>query len=1008
MPPRVLAGRSLWSITILFPVLSSALFAQTGSIVGKVTDAATQRPLPDVRLAVAGTTLSVVTNAQGDYRFVNVRPGLTTVNAFHLGYKAVGDTVRLVGGQTDTLNFRLSPSLVTLSELVITGTAGNQERRAQSAQVASISAAQLMKEAPVSNVGQLLQSRIPSVAVSTNSGVIGTAKTIRIRGASSINLSNQPLLYVDGVRINEGHLAGNVQGQAYDRMNDLNPDEIESIEVVKGPAAATLYGADASAGVIQIITKKGRPGANRFVQNVRLEAGRTNQDYWPDDNYGNCTAALVAPDSPNPLCRGQAVGTLVHDNPLRRADVFRTGTDFTLGWNATGGGQNYGYNLSFGREGAGGTLPNSGLDKLNARSNFNFIPDPRLTIDAGVGLVRNRTQLPNLDNSVTGWVAGGMLGSPLTRTDRPENSNDGWFGYNRQYNAISSVNNQLRTHRVMPSLTANYGPFSWFTNRVVLGADVATDRQNEYYPKNDSSWYTPALQNAGQMTQAARTAERYTLDYLGNVRRTFGKQNQWEGNLSVGLQAVSTKNTTTNSQGVGFVTNSNNTITSAATTTGGSQFTEQKQYGYLGQLQVGFNNRAFLQVALRVDKNSAFGESAPAFVLPKVGATWTLSEEPFFEGLTKYVNTLRVRASWGTTGRSPAPGAALTTLIAAPYNITGTTVAGANPGNPGNSDLRPERGTEFETGFDASFWKDRVTTEFTFFNKKTTDLIIAKPIPPSLGFNTNPLANIGEVINRGMELGVNVTAVQLTNFAWDVRAGVNTLHNELTDLGGVAPFSLSGRTRAMKGQQIGVYVSKKILSIDDATGVVTVSDTLTPIGNLYPTLEWNLTNGVTLMKNVRITGSLDAKRDFVVDNLRDWYTETLLIHSRRRLDPTALSRHERLRRYGNDATGKPAFVTKAGLSATTSDVYEAFIQPGDFVRFRELSASFTVPQKLVRTLGERVQNASVTFAMQNLKLWTDYEGPDPEVIAQNGNFDRQDFFSLPQPKRALLRVNFTF
>jgi hypothetical protein len=476
----------------------------------------------------------------------------------------------------------------------------------------------------------------------------------------------------------------------------------------------------------------------------------------------------------------------------------------------------------------------------------------------------------------------------------------------------------------------------------------------------------------------------------------------------VGLQAVSTKNSTTNAQGVGFVTNSNNTITSAATTTGGSQFTEQKQYGYLSQLQVGFNNRAFLQVAVRVDKNSAFGESAPAFVLPKVGATWTISEEPFFESLTKYVNTLRLRASWGTTGRSPAPGAALTTLIAAPYNITGTTVAGANPGNPGNADLRPERGTEFETGFDASFWSDRVTAEFTFFNKQTTDLIIAKPIPPSLGFNTNPLANIGEVINRGMELGVNVTAVQLTNFAWDVRAGVNTLHNELTDLGGVAPFSLSGRTRAMKGQQIGVYVSKKILSIDDATGVVTVSDTLTPIGNLYPTLEWNLTNGVTLMKNVRITGSLDAKRDFVVDNLRDWYTETLLIHSRRRLDPTALSRHERLRRYGNDATGKPAFVTKAGLSATTSDVYEAFIQPGDFVRFRELSASFTVPQKLVRTLGERVQNASVTFAMQNLKLWTDYEGPDPEVIAQNGNFDRQDFFSLPQPKRALLRVNFTF
>ena len=270
------------------------------------------------------------------------------------------------------------------------------------------------------------------------------------------------------------------------------------------------------------------------------------------------------------------------------------------------------------------------------------------------------------------------------------------------------------------------------------------------------------------------------------------------------------------------------------------------------------------------------------------------------------------------------------------------------------------------------------------------------------------MANIGEVINSGYEFGLNLAAVQLENFAWDIRASANTLHNELTDLGGVAPFSLSGRTRAMEGEQLGVYVSKKILSIDEGTGVVTVSDTLTPVGNLYPTFEWNLSNSVTLMKNFRVTASLDAKRDFVVDNLRDWYTETLLIHSRNRLDPTVLSKRERLRRYGNETPGKPSFVTVSGLSATTSDVYEAFIQPGDFVRFRELSATYNVPKSLLSRIGDRVQNGSITLAMQNVKLWTKYEGPDPEVIAQNGSFDRQDFFSLPAPKRATLRFDFTF
>ena len=221
--------------------------------------------------------------------------------------------------------------------------------------------------------------------------------------------------------------------------------------------------------------------------------------------------------------------------------------------------------------------------------------------------MQNRTQLPNLDNSVSGWIAGGMLGSPLTRTDSPANSADGWFGFNRHYNALAAINNQLLTHRVMPTMTASYTPMSWFTHRITVGADLATDKQAEYYPRNDSAWYTPALQNSGQKTQAARTAERYSVDYLGNVRRTYGGDKQWEGNLSFGMQVISTKNSATTSQGVGFVTNTNNSISSAATTTGGSTFTEQSQVGYLSQLQIGYQNRAFVQAAVRVDKNSAFG-----------------------------------------------------------------------------------------------------------------------------------------------------------------------------------------------------------------------------------------------------------------------------------------------------------------------------------------------------------------------------------------------------------------
>ncbi len=1012
MSVRVGAVRWLALVALLAAGGPAVLRAQTGSITGRLTDRTTRQPIAEAQVVVPGTALVTQSTATGDYRLANVPAGRVTVSVFRLGYKALSDTVRLIAGQTVTANFQMIPSLVTLSELVVTGTAGNQERRAQSAQVASISASQITKDAPVSTVAELMQSRVPGVAVNTNSGTAGAARTIRIRGASSINLSNQPLLFVDGVRINEGIIASGQSGQSFDRLNDINPDEIESIEIVKGPAAATLYGADASAGVIQIITKKGRPGANRFAQTLRLEGGSAKQLWTPPDNYGLCTAALVAATSANPLCRGQAVATVVHDNPLLRVGALQSGDDRQFGWNGRGGGQNFGYDLSYGSENAQGTLPNNVFQRYNVRSNFNYIPDSRITIEAGLGLAQTKTDLPDNDNNIFGWLGGALLGSPTTRSDGTAPSQDGWYGFNRHYNAINSREHSLLTHRVTTNLSANYLPVAWFSNRVTLGMDYAQDEQTDFSPKNDSTWYG-GLTDGGSNSQVSRGNERYTVDYLGNARHTMGSANQWESNLSFGMQVISTRSKALGAVGIGLVTNENRSIGSAATTTGGGSFTEQRQYGYLGQLQLGYENRAFVQFGLRVDRNSSFGSTAPAFVLPKIGATWTLSDERFFEPLTKYVNTLRVRSAWGTTGRSPGPGDALTTLVATPFNITGTTSAGAIPGNPGNANLKPERGVEFEVGADAGFWSDRISSEVTYFRKTTNDLIIARPIPPSLGFSTNPLANIGQVVNSGLEVGLNVNALRTRLLEWDIRASGNTLHNELTDLGGVLPFNLNGqRNQAVKGQQLGVFMSKKIQSIDVANSRVTVSDTLVPMGNLLPTFEWNLSNTVTLMKHFRVTGLLDAKRNFKVFNNTEFFRETQLVRSNLRLDKTVLSRQEYLRRYGDDTPGRPAFVTMLGKAATVNDVYDAYIQDGDFVRLRELSFTYDLPAALLSRAGGKLQDASISFAMQNVKLWTNYEGADPEVVSNpnglSGGFNREDFLTLPSPRKSLVRLNISF
>ncbi len=190
--------------------------------------------------------------------------------------------------------------------------------------------------------------------MSGGSGETGTANQIRIRGASSINLSNEPLIFIDGIRVNDGFTGGGGSGgQAYDRMNDLNPDEIESVEVVKGPAAATLYGADASAGVIQIITKKGRAGASSFVQSVHASTGTIDQAWTPPLQLRPLRRDADAISTS--LCAGKAVGTMVGDSPLQDVNAFKIGLDRVVGWNGRGGGQNYGYNLSFGDEATSGT-----------------------------------------------------------------------------------------------------------------------------------------------------------------------------------------------------------------------------------------------------------------------------------------------------------------------------------------------------------------------------------------------------------------------------------------------------------------------------------------------------------------------------------------------------------------------------------------------------------------------------------------------------------------------------
>jgi TonB-dependent starch-binding outer membrane protein SusC len=992
---RSIAAFAAMGLLIASPALAEA---QQGTITGRVVDARTGSPVVSAQVQVVGTQLGTLTDREGNFRIANVAPGTQQVRALFIGFRTATVEVQVTAGQVAVANFTLSESAVALDELIVTGTAGRQERRAQAASIASIDAAALTEIVPITNITTLLQGRSTGIAITQTSGTSGTGQRIRLRGAASLSLSNDPIIIVDGLRLDSRttQIYG-VGGQVSSRLNDINPDDIESIEVVKGPAAATLYGADASAGVIQIRTKRGRAGSG-FTQTVAYEFGTIDANFTPDANFQPCGAAQVAASWS--LCFGKAVGDVVSDNPLVRNDIIQQGERQAFSWSARGGGDQYGYFLSFAAEDEQGTMPDNKYRRYTSRVNFDFTPRSDLRLEASIGLGRVDTRMPQNDNNGYGYLGGGMLGSPLTVGNGIQ---DGWFGARRQLEAISSIETSDMAIRVTPSIAVNYNPIPWFSNRLNIGVDMTRTEAYQFYPLNAFAWYGNPEYDGGWIGQARQNRDEITLDYLGSVRRPIG--DSFTADLAFGGQAIATRSDFTEATGIGLTTNAARAINAAARTTGGQSYGEAREAGIFSQLDLAYQDRLYLQVGARVDRNAAFGENVSSFFNPKVGLSYVVSEEDFYPaGLQSFVPTLRLRSVWGSTGRSPGTTASLTTFSSSPYALSPTVVrSGVVPANPGNSELEPERGVEIEFGFDAGLFNERVGLEVTYYDKTSKNLILSRPIPASLGFTQNPAVNIGELKNNGWEVGVNARVYEQSNFSWDARVNLSTNSNKVTDLGDVEPFGVTQQVRV--GYPARGYWQLPVVDFDVANNRVILGDTLEFLGNPEPGMEGNFSSTFSFGRSLRIFAQFAWMRDFYVYNGTDEFRDRQFVRSERAAFRNDLDPEDRLLRFG-------PWITTANRVPARDNVLNSYLQDGSFLRFQELSVSYSLPSDLVRRIG--ANGATVTVAGRNLGLWTNYEGPDPEVIGSNlavtggGDFRRTDFLTLPQPRRFTARVNLTF
>jgi len=990
---------------------------QIATITGKVTDARTGEPIPLASVRVEGTQLGGVSADDGTYRIARVPAGAHTIVARRVGYSPGSKPVTVEAGGAVTLDFALTASATELEQIVVTGTAGNQSRAAQGAVVASIDASEVNSKAPITNVTDVLQGRVAGVNVENTSGTIGAAPRINIRGATSIALSNAPLVFIDGVRMSSGarqdignfHNLEGLGGQTITALNDINPDDIESIEIVKGPAASTLYGADASAGVIQIITKKGRLGAHPFKQNFSLEWNQVQPNFTPLPLYGTCGASDVAPGGAD-LCQGKEVGTVISDNPLVRGNVFRNGNLGALDYSGQGGGDNFGYFVSGSISNEKGTSPNNYYHRRTGRTSFNWTVNSKLSFDAMAGLSENDYKVPQGDDANYGYLTQGEFESNPFDVKVDENGVRSG-GISTPVEGLEAVTNSLNTLRFTPSAQVHYNPFSWMTNRLTIGGDIASTHATTFFPRNDFNWYAGDQAN-GYVEDVQHPVHIYTVDYLGNIHNTFGSNGHIGSDFSFGTQWINTIDNALTGVGLGLATNTSNLVSSASTTESHQDFEQQKSFGFLAQEGLSFGQTLFLQAGARVDRNSAFGKSYGSFFLPKGSISYVMSQEPYWSKLANTISTLRLRAAYGSTGRSPSPGASLATYTPFPYVAPdGSVGPGVLQASPGNLNLKPERGTEFEAGFDAGFFKERYGIELTYYDKRTSDLLLLNPLAPSLAFTQNPYVNAGKVDNRGIEMLLRARPVERKSVSWDIAFTANTVHNKLVSLGDVTIPNVSEISpdltfRYVAGKPLAAWYSSKVIKVDTAAGFATVTDAPVYAGPQFPTFQANLSNTVTLFHNLRLYALLTSQRGGKILNVTPLIQDLFGTSG-----PTNLpqgqggySKEEFIRRFGpfQTASGQPV-----GL------VLDSYLQPTDFVRLQELSATLSLPSSIARQF--HASAASITLAGRNLHLWKDsaFQGYDPGVISStqttgSNQLATTEEFTVPQPRRVVVRVNLEF
>ena len=1012
----------------------------TGTIEGRVTEQGSGRPLPGAQVFIAGTTIGNVTNDRGEYRITGAPARQVEVRVRLIGFSPINKSVVVTAGQTATLNIEVSVSALQLDQVVVTGTGAQVEVKKLGNTVATITPPAF---AAITTPSQLLQARDAGVSILPASGLAGEGSRIRIRGNASLSMSNEPIVFVDGVRVNSGGGFGNNVGAggggAPSRLDDIDPSSIERIEVLKGAAAATLYGTEASNGVIQIFTKKGATGAARWTFNAEQAA----LDF-PDRIKDNC--GFTRTDTAAARLTTFFGQTVTPYQPFcinASDEILGVGRGSTVNGSVTGGTQGYTYFASARFADEDGPMDVDWLGptvdkvrRIQGLTNIGLVPFNSLKLGMRLSYADALQQIPQNNNNIYGVTSLAMFAKPeLANCNESSVAGPGrCTGAGNMYgNAAfmtlreaTQTTTENRAGRFTGVFDATYTPTDAISTTATFGVDATDDRSFlfRYFGHNVDLFTGNNV--TGERAIDSRTNRQYTVDVKLNWRAMLmGLQSDFVA----GVQGFIVKETLTGGSNTNFPGPGIEIVGAGSAPDVNESFVQTVNGGYFFQDQLGFQEFLYLTLGGRYDYASAFGEEAGGVFYPKVSLSIVPSDRNSWTAPLG-LNTLRIRGALGKSGRQPNAFSKFTTFTALPSELG----AGLSPQNLGNPALAPEVSTEWEVGAEIGTWDNRLGFDYTYWNRTVNDALIAKQFPLSGGFQNLQLANIGRLEAHGHDIKVSAFLVQKPGWGLDVFVAGAKIRQVIASMGGSPPLKVGGsypryRNFLKEGFAPGTlfgaalpgpcsarpagatYIclnpgdepfdsNKDGVPDTEAEALAFLSQPrgmadLDPIrydedgdgdyldhflGKPYP--DWNTTFGgnLNLGRAWRFNALFEYRGgDFTVTNLTDAFRKS---HG-------TIGRNTLLAAQAEAIVNNPASSPQERLEAARTwwtqlkalSPYDGLNQneDGSFLRLREIGVAYTAPASLAAKLGAR--DATLSLTGRNLFLKTNYTGVDPETNA---------------------------